>query len=127
MDEDEIKTILVANIAGVNEEHILTATYDLGERERVSKAMDIIEEYKDYYFITKIGDPNLLNVSATIKKFVKVKGVDYVFFDYIFTSPSLISQFSAAKIREDELVCYVLLYCFSTYQWGRHCAANEEY
>lgn len=101
MDEDEIKTILVANIAGVNEEHILTATYDLGERERVSKAMDIIEEYKDYYFITKIGDPNLLNVSATIKKFVKVKGVDYVFFDYIFTSPSLISQFSAAKIRED--------------------------
>lgn len=102
MDEDEIKTILVANIAGVNEEHILTATYDLGERERVSKAMDIIEEYKDYYFITKIGDPNLLNVSATIKKFVKVKGVDYVFFDYIFTSPSLINQFSAAKIREDE-------------------------
>lgn len=101
MDEDEIKTILVANIAGVNEEHILTATYDLGERERVSKAMDIIEEYKDYYFITKIGDPNLLNVSATIKKFVKVKGVDYVFFDYIFTSPSLISQFSAAKVRED--------------------------
>ena len=101
MDEDEIKTILVANIAGVNEEHILTATYDLGERERVSKAMDIIEEYKDYYFITKIGDPNLLNVSATIKKFVKVKGVEYVFFDYIFTSPSLISQFSAAKIRED--------------------------
>ncbi len=101
MDEDEIKTILVANIAGVNEEHILTATYDLGERERVSKAMDIIEEYKDYYFITKIGDPNLLNVSATIKKFVKVKGVDYVFFDYIFTSPSLINQFSAAKIRED--------------------------
>ena len=64
--------------------------------------MDIIEEYKDYYFITKISDPNLLNVSATIKKFVKVKGVDYVFFDYIFTSPSLISQFSAAKIREDE-------------------------
>ena len=101
MDEDEIKTILVANIAGVNEKHILTATYDLGERERVSKAMDIIEEYKDYYFITKIGDPNLLNVSATIKKFVKVKGVDYVFFDYIFTSPSLISQFSAAKVRED--------------------------
>ena len=101
MDEDEIKTIVLAYISGVEENKIRRSACTPEERERVRWSVKILEIFKDYFLLERISDPNLNNVQAVIKKHVLLNDVGYVFYDYIFTSPSLISQFSANNIRQD--------------------------
>lgn len=101
MDKTEIQTIMISYLSGVNEKHILTAQYDEDEEERILYAERIMEKYQDYFYLEEISDPNLTNVEALIKRYVSIEEVRIIFFDYIFTSPSLLAQFSGAKIRED--------------------------
>jgi replicative DNA helicase len=101
MDKEELQTIMLAYLSGVDEDHILTGKYDLGELTRVHQAAKIIEEYSGYFIIEEISDPNLQNVEATIRKYATVDNVKYVFFDYIHTTASMIAQFSRNNLRED--------------------------
>lgn len=101
MGKDEIQTIVLAYLSGVNESHILTGRYDLNEIDRVFYAAQIVEKYQEYFYIEEISDPNLTNVEATIKRYATIEGVQYVFYDYIFSSPSLVAQFANSKLRED--------------------------
>ena len=101
MDKEELQTIMLAYLSGVNEDHILTGKYDLGELSRVKYAAHIIEKYSGYFIIEEISDPNLVNVEATIKKYATIDEVKYVFFDYIHTTASMMSQFSKNGLRED--------------------------
>lgn len=112
MAKEEIQTIVLAHLSGVNEAHILTGRYEVGEEKRVMYAIEIMERYKEYFYIDEISDPNLTNVEAMIKRYATVEEVQYVFFDYIFSSPSLIAQFSGSKIREDS---DVLLHYFTNF------------
>lgn len=100
-DKQEIQTIILAYLSGVNEDKIITGRWSKEEKDRINYASYLMEKYKDYYFLDEISDPNLTNVSNLIKKYVTLYNVKYVYFDYIFSSPSLITQFQAAKIRED--------------------------
>ena len=105
MDMEEVQTIMLAYLSGVNEEHIITGKYDgFGEQTRVMNAAKIMKEYSGYFLIEEISDPNLQNVEATIKKYATVDGVKYVFFDYIHSTASMIGQFSRNNIREDVIL-----------------------
>ena len=81
MGKDEIQTIVLAYLSGVNEAHILTGKYELGEKDRVYYATQIVEKYQNYFYIEEISDPNLTNVESTIKRYATIEEVDYVF-DY---------------------------------------------
>ena len=104
MDKEELQTIMLAYLSGVDEDHILTANYELGELTRVEKAAKIITDYSGYFLIEEIPDPNLQNVESTIKKYATVDEVKYVFFDYIHSTASMISQFTRNNIREDSIL-----------------------
>ena len=104
MDKEEIQTIMLAYLSGVDEDVILTGKYDFGELTRVKTAAKIIEEYSGYFIIEEISDPNLQNVEATIRKYATVDEVEYVFFDYIHSTASMINQFSRNNIREDVIL-----------------------
>ena len=104
MDKEELQTIMLAYLSGVNEDHILRHDYGLGEEKRVNRAVQIIEKYSGYFIIETISEPNLQNVEATIKKYAIVDNVEYVFFDYIHSTASMINQFSKNNIREDVIL-----------------------
>ena len=104
MDKEELQTIMLAYLSGVNEEHILTGKYEIGELSRVEYAATIMEKYKGYFLIEAISDPNLINVEATIKKYATVDNVKYVWFDYIHSTASMIGQFSKNNLREDSIL-----------------------
>ena len=103
MDKEELQTIMLAYLSGVDEDHIITGHYEMLEKEesRVKAAARIIQEYSGYFLIEEISDPNLQNVEATIRKYATVDEVKYVFFDYIHTTASLVTQFSKNNLRED--------------------------
>ena len=104
MDKEELQTIMLAYLSGVDEDSILTGKYELGELTRVKQAAKIIEEYSGYFIIEEIADPNLQNVEATIRKYATVDEVEYVFFDYIHSTASMINQFSRNNVREDVIL-----------------------
>ena len=105
MDKEELQTIMLAYLSGVDEDHILRGGYDTPmEEDRVRKAAMIMEEYSGYFIIEEIADPNLENVQSVIKKYATVDNVKYVFFDYIHSTASMIGQFSKNNIREDVIL-----------------------
>lgn len=101
MSTAEIQTICLAFVAGVEEQHIKRGVYEGDEEVRIHNAIKIMDAYQDYLILDSIPNPDLNNVRAMIKKHIIMEDVGYVFFDYIFTSPALLAQFSSNNIRED--------------------------
>jgi replicative DNA helicase len=105
MDKEELQTIMLAYLSGIDEDTILRGAYATPmEEHRVRNAAKIMEEYSGYFLIEEIADPNLQNVQSTIKKYATVDDVKYVFFDYIHSTASMIGQFSKNNIREDVIL-----------------------
>lgn len=100
LSKDEIQTMILAYLSGVNEKKILMGSYESGELDRVRFAAKIIKQYQEDLFIDEVADPNLTNIQSLIRKYATVDKVQYVGYDYIYTSPSLLNQFDG-KIRED--------------------------
>lgn len=101
LDKDEIQTLIMSYVSGINEDIILNGNYTLAEEERVDKAIEIITQYSDNLQLEKMPDPNITQIEAVVRKQCLVNGIQNVFYDYIFSSPSLLNEFGALKIRED--------------------------
>lgn len=104
MDKEELQTIMLAYLSGVNEDHILTGKYDFGELSRVKYAAEIMKKYSGYFLIEEISEPNLTNVEATVKKYATIDQVKYIFFDYIHSTASMMNQFVRNNLREDTIL-----------------------
>ena len=104
MDKEELQTIMLAYLSGVDEDHILRGNYELGEEQRVRYAGKIMEKYSGYFIIEEISEPNLVNVEATIRKYATLDKIKYVFFDYIHTTASMMNQFAKNNLREDSIL-----------------------
>lgn len=102
LDKEEIQTLILAWVSGVNEDVIISGSYTFEQESIVDKAIEFIQEYKDNFIIQHIPDPSIGQIESIIRKQVLVNNIQNVFYDYIFTSPSLLTEFSASKIREDE-------------------------
>lgn len=98
---DEVQTIVLANLTGINEEKILFGMYTREEEERIAQGIRIMNDYASNLYIEQIGDPNITRIRATIKKHVLMNHCVAVFYDYIFTSPSLLGEFRDLRVRED--------------------------
>lgn len=106
---DEVQTMVLANISGVNERKILQNDMSYDESEVVQKAIEIIESCEDYFILVQIPDPSIAQIESCIRNHVLMDGVQNVFYDYIFSSPSLLNEFSAYRLRQD-----IVLFMLST-------------
>lgn len=95
----EIQLMMLAYITGIEESRIKRNALTPGEKDRLRIAIKIMEHFKGYFIIEEINDPNLTNVQNVIKKHVIQNNVKYVYYDYIFSSPSLVSDMKG--LRED--------------------------
>lgn len=100
LDRDEVQTVIMAYLSGVNEEKILCGTYRGDEEERVDQAIQLMEDNPNL-FIEQIADPDINQIKTLIKLHVSVNDVVNVMYDYIFSSPNLLGQFRDLKIRQD--------------------------
>ena len=105
-EEDEIQTMMLSFLSGVDEEHILNSTYFKGEYERILEAAKIISESPLY--IKKLPDFTLQDIENTIKFGIHQFNVRYVFMDYIHTSMKILSEISSKSgikgLREDNIL-----------------------
>ena len=101
MEPDEIQTMIPAYLADVNEEHILQGNYEEDEESRVECAIEIMKAYP-YFYIEQIPDPSAAQIQSLIRFYVQNYNIEYVFFDYIFSSPGLLGEYRDLGLRTDE-------------------------
>lgn len=98
---DEIQTMILAYVSGVNENTILLGNYSPEELNRVQHALDIIDKYGENFIIECIPDPSIAMIRSRLTKYIVQDDVIYIFYDYIFSSPGLLSEFRDVAVRED--------------------------
>lgn len=98
---DEIQTLILAYLTGFNEEKFLYNDFNMEERKIVNQAVRVMEAYKDYFFIVRLSNPNIEQIKAVVRQNWLLHDIDNVFYDYIFSSPSLLNEFRDLRIRED--------------------------
>ena len=99
MQKDEIQTLILSWISGVNEEHILLNTCTPEEKKLIKVAISIMEKFQDNFIIEIVTDPGVAKLKRMITNYVIEQNIQYIFYDYIFTSPSLMDEFP--NVRED--------------------------
>lgn len=98
---EEIQTMIIAYLTDINEEKILYGNFNEKEEEILDKAMKLMDIYEDNFIISQIPDPSINEVKTHIRKHCLIEGIENVFYDYIFSSPGLLSEFRDLKVRED--------------------------
>ena len=105
-EEDEIQTMMIAFLSGVNEDHILENTYVGDEWERVGEAATILS--KSPLYIKKLPDFSLQDIENTIKFGIRQYDTRYIFMDYIHSSMKILSEISSKAgvkgLREDNIL-----------------------
>lgn len=101
MQADEIQTLILAYVSRVNEKTIVLGNYTPEELDRVQKALDIIDKYGSNFIIECIPDPSIAMIKARLTKYIVQDNIYYIFYDYIFSSPGLLTEFRDVAVRED--------------------------
>lgn len=99
-DTEEIDTMILAYLTGYNEDAFTYGTFDPDD-ERVKIAKDIIIRYKDNMNYARIPDPCSVVVKNLLRRRNIQDGIQYFFYDYIFSSPAMLEEYRDLKIRED--------------------------
>lgn len=106
LEIEEVQTMMIAFVSGVDEDTILDNTYKDDEEERVNKAIEIIENSP--IWIEHIPNFDIDDIERTIHKYVLEHKVKYAFFDYVHTSLKLLQAISqqskGMKLREDNVL-----------------------
>lgn len=102
---EELQTIAIAYISGVDEEKILYNELTEDERKRVDRAVDVLEESPIWF--EQLPNFNVKDIEQTIEKNVVLNNVGYVYFDYIHSSVKVFSEMtkeSGIGLREDQIL-----------------------
>lgn len=102
MEKEEVQTLILAHLSGVNEEQILNNRYDSPmHKQRVYEAIQVMKKYENNFIWVRESDPSIDQIRTIITKQVLKYNIKYVFYDYIFSSPSLLGGLKDLNIRED--------------------------
>jgi len=106
LEIEEIQTMFIAYVSGVEEDKILDGNYKDDEEERVDQAIEFIEQSP--LWIEYLSDFNIEDIEMTIRRYQIDHKVQYVLFDYLHTSLKLIKEIATLskgmKLREDQVL-----------------------
>ena len=106
--KDEIQTLILAYLTGINEELILYGLFTEEEKAIINQARLIMHYYRKNFIIEEMPNPDIAQVKAIVRRKWIEDNIDNVFYDYIFSSPNLLAEFRDLKVREDRPSVYVL-------------------
>lgn len=90
LELDEIQTMLIAYVSGVEESNILDGRYHGDEEKRVNKAISLIE--KSNLYVVSITNYDTEDVINLIKKYKQLYNVNYVYFDYLSENLKILAE-----------------------------------
>lgn len=110
LEIEEIQTMILACISGIDEEKILSGNYSREEENILDEASKIIEDSP--LWIEHIPNFDINDIERTVKKYKLEHNIGYVYFDYVFTSVKMLMEIASKtkgmKLREDN-VLYIFM------------------
>lgn len=104
LEIEEIQPMILAQIAGVDEDKIKTNCCTSEEKERVRKAAQYM--INSPLHIVVVDDFSREQVFNIIRKYHREYDVDYVYFDYIQLSDGLMSEMAKMKNMRGDQILY---------------------
>ena len=106
LEEDEILPIAISFLSGVDEEKIKLNTLSLDEEARVERAIEIMEKYDYFHFVT-ISDFDVDDIEKIILDKILKEKCQYFFFDYIHSTAKSLSYYgrkTGVKLQEHQVL-----------------------
>ena len=100
----EIQKMILAYLTGFNESKFRYGNFTPEEERIIRQAVWIMKTYQDNFYIVQMPSPRIDLVKNLIREQVLLHGIEYVFYDYIFISPSLLTEFKGVSLRNDEIL-----------------------
>lgn len=105
LEEEEVKIPAICYIACVDEDKINDANVTKEEKERLERAIEILEKTNIQF--EELRDFDIDDISNTIERNVIKHGSEYVVYDYIHQSLKMLTSLSRAgvkNLREDQIM-----------------------
>jgi replicative DNA helicase len=102
---DELQSLALAYISGVEEKKILKNITTPEEKKIIREAAKVLKESPIWF--EQLPNFNVRDIEETIEKNVIKNKVEYVYFDYIHSSVSIFSEMSKSSgigLREDQIL-----------------------
>lgn len=101
---EEVQMMMLAYLSGVNEAEIKRNTWSQEQKRIVYQALKVVEIFQDNLTIIRVPNPSISLLDSVIREQVILKKIKYVFYDYVFVSPSLLGEFRGQNLRNDEIL-----------------------
>lgn len=101
---EEVQMMMLAYLSGVNEAAIKRNTWSQEQKRIVYQALKVVETFQDNLTIIRVPNPSISLLDSVIREQVILKKIKYVFYDYVFVSPSLLGEFRGQNLRNDEIL-----------------------
>ena len=103
-NQKEIQKMILAYLTGFNETKFRYGGFTNEEKLVIAQAKYILEQYKDNFYIVRMPNPTIQLVKSIVRENVMLHDIEYVFYDYIHISPSLLNEFKGFNLRNDEVL-----------------------
>ena len=100
----EIQKMILAYLTGFNETKFRYGGFTEKEQAIVRQALWMLKQYQDNFYIVRMPNPTIELVKTIVRENVLMHDIGYVFYDYIFISPSLLNEFKGFNLRNDEIL-----------------------
>ena len=100
----EIQKMILAYLTGFNESKFRYGDFSNRELKILKQAMYILERYQENFYIVRMPNPSISLVKNIVRENVLLHDIEYVFYDYVFIGPSLLSEFKGISLRNDEIL-----------------------
>lgn len=103
--DSEIKPMVLAYLSGINQNSIeKMSTLTKAQREVLLQAAAVMETFSDNFLVVRFPEPTIQGIKNIIRNSVLKYDISYVFYDYIFINPALLSEFKHTRLRNDEVL-----------------------
>ena len=100
----EIQKMILAYLTGFNESKFRYGNFSKEEERIIKQALWVMKEYEDNFYIVQMPSPRIDLVKNLVREQVLLHDIEYVFYDYIFICPSLLTEFHGVALRNDEIL-----------------------
>ena len=96
--------MILAYLTGFNETRFRYGDFTEREAEIIEQALYVLEKYQENFYIVRMPNPTIALMKNIVRENVLLYDVEYVFYDYIHISPSLLNEFKGFNLRNDEVL-----------------------
>ena len=100
----EVRLMILAYLTDINRSRFKYADFSDRENVVISQAIHLMRVYEDNLILVKMPNPQIESIKTIIRENCIIHDIGYVFYDYIFIGPALLSEFRGFALRNDELL-----------------------